>query len=534
MKNKILFLLSIVCLSTQLTAQPKIDKSVSIESKITGGGGYSKVLQLNNGNTFFFHEEKKEVVLSIFDSHHKLIRTTTPDGEYWHHKGMKHVNISGVYEINKEAVIFYERSDRRKQTLFRMRLNGATGAVISDESLASIVKPIVYMSTMEFGNLFVEKDPESDAYAVVVNNLVVKNPDERVQVMHFDGNHKMLSTAFYKTAGENRRKISYCGAAVDGIKSVFLTVYCHQGEKDEEAHLFVGKLENGHTNFIIKPLDFTSDFKQTNGVMTINHRNNTLLLLVNALTHRQVFGSKSFYSSTLIFLDPETLSVKGAKPLNNAKVDAFGQSELKKDTHFGGMPMELVVNKDNSIVITQEELTQEVFTTGKSVHYSTTLGNAGIAVLDENAEEKEGYEIAKKQIIQALLLDQFYVSDRRKGIFVNNRFRRNDVEYRSYLYARTGSKNFVIINDNVKNFEKEDNEKKKAANAGFAAILYTLENNKAQKTYLFGEPEGKYNTSSCFLQAADYKASTNVLATVLMERSARHDYEAKIVWVDFN
>jgi hypothetical protein len=268
--------------------------------------------------------------------------------------------------------------------------------------------------------------------------------------------------------------------------------------------------------------------------MTINRNNNTLLLLINTIV-QQASTNKSYYSSSLIFLDPETLSLKGAKDLYHKKINEFGRSKLKKTDYFGGLPMEMTINNDNSIVITEEELVQEIiYRNGAPMHYLTKVGNTGLMILDENAEEKEGYEIDKKQIADRALLSPFHVADRRKGIYEVDKFRRNDIEYKSYLYAGSTNKNFIIINDNIDNFEKEDTEDKGIAKRGFTAVLYTIQNGNVEKNYLFGKPTDKYNTTSCFLQAADYQKKTNILATVMIERSARHDYEAKVAWIDFN
>jgi hypothetical protein len=245
---------------------------------------------------------------------------------------MKATSILGLYEINNEAVLFMAQADGRVPTLYRLRFDGNTGALNKEEEIGALPKIKLFSLFAEENNIYVEKDPESDCYAVIYFNGYAQDKDERIRVVHYDGSHKMINTAFYESPDENYKYLKFIGAVVDGSKRVFICSYGAASLRGKDARVYISRLKVGDSVFENKNLEFTEDFKETKSVMAYNHNTNTIRLLTMSFAKGKLsfFGNAALgmYLSFLSYIDPETLTLKKVVPLAGQKIDEYVHKTL--------------------------------------------------------------------------------------------------------------------------------------------------------------------------------------------------------------
>ena len=220
MKKTLLSLLAALFACAAFAQQFKIEKSESFDEP---DYGWCKILQLKGGNTFYFHTQNKEgIEVVVFDQKRKKIAEKTIEGRLWDNRKLKSTEILGLYEINGEPVLFMLQADDREPTLYRLRFNPANGALVKEEEVGRLpkVSPFagyaVVFGNAEPSNIYVDKDPASDNYAVIFFNGFAHNPSERIKVQQFDGTHKKINEAFYESPDKDFKYLMYIGSAVDG------------------------------------------------------------------------------------------------------------------------------------------------------------------------------------------------------------------------------------------------------------------------------------------------------------------------------
>jgi hypothetical protein len=517
---------------------PKIEKSEAFDEP---GDGWNKVMMMKNGNTFFFHFSKRDgIEINVFDKSRKTVATKEIKSELWETRKMKNTLIAGLYEINNEAVLFMVQSEGRVPTLYRVRFNSTTGDMVKEEEIGTLAKTKLVSFGGEINTVYIEKDPESDCYAVIFFNNYAGDPDERIKVLHLDGNHKVLNTAFYESPNEDFKYLRYIGAVVDGNRRLFLSVYGAASMKGKEGKVYISGLKAGNPAFINKPLNFTEDFKDTKSVMTYNHNNNTLQLLTLSFAKGRLsfFGDRATgsYMAFMSYIDPESLDLKSVKPIAGAKINEYAHDVLNTDLNYRGLPQQMIINKDNSTTILSEEQTQEITVdqNGNVVSSMTYLGGIGVNELNADGTEKSGYAIRKLQAA-AGLIDPLYISSRSKGRWNYVKGFADHNSYMSFDYINTDKNRYIIFNDNNKNFDKDEDQKKRkiVTNVNkLNTICYSLNGSGVNKSYLFGDTGDNDKSNSCHIEASDFDQATGTYATIMIERDGR-DRQAKMVWVKF-
>lgn len=566
--KKILLVL-VACLATHLplfAQQFKIEKSIAFEEPEFG---WNKILQLKNGNTFFFHSTRRDgIEVTVYNKQRKQISTRTLESNLWDVGKMKLAKIVGLHEINGEPVLFVMQADDRQPTLYRMRLNPNTGARMNEMKMGNMPKVSFFAGyAMAFGDvdipeIFVEKDPNSNCYAVIYFDGLAKEGNARIRVVHYDGTHKQLNTANYFAPDNKYKYLRYIGAVVDSNKRVFLATYGFNGKanEDKEPGVIVSKLNVGDTKFSHTLINVSNDFNDTKSVMLYNRNTNRIQLMTATFTKENTpmweraywtgvdhkfFGMSIFRCLVLMsYFDAETLSTISVKPLAGSKIDAYGKQNINKDYNYNGVPQNMVLNKDNTTTVLLEDITYLSTNTGASAtssgrtHYKTKLGPVGVSELSEDGMELNGYAISKKQIADGTL-PVLYMAGRSNGIFAYptapGTSTSNNNHFLSYDYIYTDKGRYVIFNDLPKNSDKDEDEERRKAVAYVSktnTMCYKLGDPKIEKFFLFGEPAGDDKSVFSYIASSDFNKEINTYATMIVERDGR-DKQAKIAWVTF-
>lgn len=545
MKQLLIATLSLLlCVQTAVIAQKNdISYSASFEEPEEG---WNKLLQLTNGNTFFFHFTKKNgIEVTVYDAAHKVKATNVITSQLWNPKKMNQSAIEGLYEINGEPVLFLHQLLDRTPTLFHLRLDPNTGAVLKEKQMGTIARygtgaawALAY-GGVERNDFFIEKDPASDCYAVVYFNGFAHESGERIEVVHYSGAHKILSKSYYDAPNNAYKYLRYIGMTVNGEKQVHLCTYGYNKKGGGgNSKVILSRMRNGETAFTHKELDFTDDFFDTRAIMQYNPGTKKIQLLT--LTFLQAKRGSNYYATLLTTIDPETMFVTGAKMLTNNMASAYATSKLESNDGFHGLPQNMIINPDNTTTIISEEIVQIIrrSSTGNIVSANTSLGTIGITELDRSGEEQVGIAIPKLQQATGIL-EPMYQYQRGKGLWSYRgggmSMMGNNNAFLSFDYFSTLKNHYVVFNDYPENYDNPTVKKRKTvASIGKAnTICYRIENGVMKRSYLFGKPGTDDESNFCYIESSNFLTATNTYATLLMKRNGR-DKKAYIAWVSFD
>ena len=541
--KKILFIAAamLLCISSLMAQKVGIEKSEEFDEP---DYGWNKLLQLKNGNTLFFHSTKKDgIEVAVYNKQRKQIATNTIDSKLWDVEKMRHTKIAGLYEINGEPVLFVIQAEGKVPTLYRMRINGNTGAIVKEDELGHLPKTSLWQGyAMAFGvdasDLIVEKDPNSDCYAVIIFNSFAHNRSERIRVIHYDGNHKVLNAAYYESPQGQFKYLKYIGSVVNSNKRVYVATYGYNGNSSDVAsRVIVSKLSVGDSNFAHKLLNFSEDFDRTQSVMRYNATTNQIQLLTLSYTQskRHIMSNKTenYYLLLLSTIDPESLALLHLHQMVGAKINDYGKKNIDKDYEYAGLPQQMIINNDNTVTVLSEEMNQVTKSSGHTTITRTYLGPIGISELSDTGAELRGYAISKKQRAEGTF-PNLYISQRSKGIFMVAH-KGNSNEFLSYDYINSPNGRYVIFNDlpgNSDKDEEDDSRKTVSSVTSTNTMCYKLADEKMEKSYLFGQPEGKKESTFCYIESSDYNKEINTYATMIVERDGK-SRSARVAWITF-
>lgn len=543
MKQLLFALVATIMYAIPVYAQPqKIEYSQPFEEP---PGGKKKLLQLTNGNTFLFYfTNKKGIEVTVYGKDRNIAAQNTITSNLWDVRAMRESRIVGIYEINKQPVIFIYQILDRIPTLFRVKVNATTGKVDGEMKICTLPKLQRGSAwAMAYGGVkppsfYVEKDPTSDNYAIVNFNSLAGESDERIEVVHYgivNGNHKRLSQAYYDSQGF--KYLNFLGMVVREDKSVFLCTYGYNTKNSggKDSRLIISRLNAGEKNFTNKLLEFSDDFKETNAVLQYNPGSATLQLL--SLTYVKNKGGIKYFISLMSYIDPQSLYIVSTKPIVNEMAAYYMERHYGdakgNNSKFIGLPQMAAINQDNSTTIIFEENTQIISynSSGVVVGAQTNLGKIAITQLDPKGSEQEGIAILKQQISPGLI-NEFYTTNKQKGIFNLSGLNINS-EFTSFDYVSAKNNNYIIYNDYTENFidDKTTLRRKPLSTISTAnTVCHKLKYAGYDKFYLFGEPKDDKESTFSFIESSHFLKSTNCYATLVIERKGKHK-EAKIAWV---
>ncbi|PQJ08725.1 hypothetical protein CJD36_022800 [Flavipsychrobacter stenotrophus] len=533
MNKPVLLLIALLLSSSCLFAQnPRVEKSETFEAPVVG---WNKVLLLKNGNTFYFHFTRRDgIEVNVFDKSRKPVAAKEITSELWNPRKLPASVVEGLYEINGEPVLFLAQFEGKLPTLYRLRFDPFNGDLVKEEVIGTMSRSGAFDGSAD--KFHVEKDPQSDCYAVTFFNLYERGAEDRIKVIHYNGSHKPINLGYYTPPDDSLNYLNYIGSVVDGDKRVYLATYGSSNRKGENAHVFVSRLNATDSVFQHKALEFTEDFKDTKSVMHYNHVNNTLQLFT--LTYAANRGGAGVYLSFMSYIDPESLKLNSVKTLGSVKANEYVHNKLGLEKNYQGMPQHMIVNKDNSTTILAEEMThiQTVHRNGNSTSttYTTALGGIGITELNEDGTERNGYVMMKKQIATGTT-PPLFMSTRRKGKWSIRSGYSDHNSFMSYDYINTDKNRYVIYNDDLNNGAKEDGEKGKVVAANITkmnTVCYSLNDATLTRGLVFGPSDSDDKYSAVYIEASDYLPATRTYATIVIEREGR-DKVARMAWLIF-
>lgn len=511
--------------------------------------GWYKVMQLSNGNTFFFNFNNADgVEVTVYKPDRKIAGRKKLTSTVWDPKNLKNSTMEGIYEIAGQPVIFLQQLNDRKPQLFRIQLNPENGTIIKQQKIGELPKySLMSGYAMAYGGVdqedfIVEKDPYSDAYAVVHYNSFSKESDKRIELVHYaveNGEHKEITRSFYNS--QNFKFTNYIGMVVSGEKAVHLAAYGYNtassGGKD--SRVIISRIRKGETAFTNVNLEFTDDFKETDGLMNYNPETGIIQLLTLTLVKSK--GNTNYYLSLMSYIDPESLQIIKKTIISYEGLNAYIKSKRIGEDVFDPLPANMILNNDNTTTLLFEEIGQHAINSSST---EVRFGRIGVITLDNTGKDIEAYAIMKGQIATGHPMEKLYLAKRGKGLwsYVTRRGAtmytpQDNRSFYSFDYINTASNStYIIYNDNTNNYSNgaaiTDANKMESIKAvsESVATYRKIQPSKITSGYFFGRNANDDQTAFCNVESAHFRKETGVYATLMVKRYKK-EKKAYIAWV---
>ncbi|MBO9728106.1 MAG: hypothetical protein J7623_05655 [Chitinophaga sp.] len=539
LKNILLACVYSMLLPLMLLAQsPKVARSQAFRKP----DGASRLLLMKNGNTLYFHFTRKNGIdVVVYDNKHQGAPIVNSQLKSWQPKNMDDISFKGLYEMNGQAVAFLVHYKGMKPCLYRLVFDGNTGKLLREDAVSEdFTGNHPDMNT----GFYVQKDPESEYYAVVASNKLPRGgPGERIQITHYSPDHTKLNEAFYESPKGTYRSHFLADIYVHRDDFVFLAFYaCDTSWADgKDSKMMVARLSKGAKVFDYKFLDYMADLPEPVVSLRYNSTNKTLYLL-SAVSAKGVNKPYTMYYwmrnlvLQMSIIDPYSLIVKNNYFIDHPLLSEYAHTHLKYQTPYYGVIQDFQINADNSISLMYEELAQ---ITSRAT--TVRLGDIGIARIDESGKEMPGsYAIAKEQIMRGYI-DPYFIDRRYRrrwsffSGFLGDKDMVNNAVF-SYDYMFANDKTYVIYNDFPENIDDKNEDSRgkvrmrRVSDAN--TVLAYHDGNAVKRIYLFGEPENKNVSRFSFLEMNAHSNDNKSYATMMIERHGKSK-QAYIVWITF-
>lgn len=558
MRNLFLTLAAVLCVQLSFSQVKNIEYSAPFEEPEKG---WYKIMQLTNGNTFFFNfNNEKGIEITVYKPDRKIGGKKVLSSSLWDPKNMKNSTIEGIYEIAGQPVIFLHQLNSRVPELYRIQLNPDNGAITQQKKLGELPKyGMMAGYAMAFGGVdqedfIVEKDPYSDAYAIVHYNSFAKESSKRIELVHYaveNGEHKEINRSYYDA--QDFKYTNYIGMVVNGDKQVHLAAYGYNtsGSGGKDSRVIISRIRKGESAFTNLNLEFTDDFKETEGLMNYNPQTGMIQMLTLTLVQgdkkRNIMTGMSsgtnYYMVLISYIDPESLQIIRKTLLPMEDVENYVKSKNIDKKGFAGMPVDMILNNDNTSTILMEEKSEII---SKSTTIEIPFGNIAVVTLDGTGKDIEAYAIQKCQDGKSgQQMENMYLAKRGKGMWsyrkragLSMNAPLDNRAFYSFGYVNTSSDNkYIIFNDNRENYQdgapkrQKDNSVLCAGAVSDAVTVFRKVNNKGMESgYLFGRNANDDQTSFANVESAHFRKETGVYATLMVKRVKR-EKKAYISWV---
>lgn len=529
MKKIILLFMTVMTLQS---FSQKQDKSAAFEEPL----GWCKLVQLKNNNTVFLEFTKKEGInVTLFDAGRKKISSDKLALTMIEDK-LGYYIISGIYEIAGDVVVFYQKGEDRTPILIRLIIDGKTGKLKSEEKIAELNKITTgdayaaAFGDVDMPDLKIVKDPESDYYALIRYNTFAPETKDRIEVLHYDPQHKVINKANYTAPGNKYKYTKYLSAYVHKDDYVVIGTYGFNTKKSggEDARFYVSQLAKGKTSFVQKELAYSDFYKGARGHFIYNNVKGTINMVL--ITDVQVKGDNRKYDIVFQSINPTTLQLEKPYKIDYSKANEIYKNNFNRKYDFEGMIQGTFVDKSGNLIVLSQNTTIK-YGNGSGI-VGTFLGDFALITISP-----EG-----KIINTALVPANVYVSGKHKEFNCNDirtGYRPADSwddpglaseQYFAIDVVTTENSNYIFFNNTKENMELPDSEEPRLVKAisATAAVKYTYSSNTLKKEYLFGIPKDKKDNEFCNFSSSDYNAAAKSYATIVTDPKTK---KSSVLWL---
>ena len=400
MKHELLLLLCIF----SLTSWGQDKKYVQSENLDLPLVGCNKVLCMKNGYTLLFHLEcKKNIAVKVFDSTHHLVAGTNEPCFNLDNSITEGLVFKGLYEIDKNAVLFIEQEKHHIPTLIKLTYNGETGKLINDKIIGvppKFAKRIYYYPVKC-----------NEGYAVLFN---IDEPKLDISDLHVkfysinDEIKKSIKIEIDKSSYENLKVLG----VENQLQGLFISLDLEKGgnitlERGEnvlkvdsklQKHILNCYIPKGSTEVYKNKVELPENFSPLYSLYTYNEFASTLNSFVFCYKkHVNETGQISWdytidaANSNLFFKISETdMSIESNK-IQNKLADSFLKNQNAEDKDFVGVPFKMLTNRNGlSTLFSQSIIQHNEKGNFNGPIFEDFLGSICVTQFDDDGKEMWG------------------------------------------------------------------------------------------------------------------------------------------------
>ncbi|PBQ34198.1 hypothetical protein CNR22_21300 [Sphingobacteriaceae bacterium] len=513
----------------QSFAQKK-DKSASFPEP----EGWCKLVQLKNTNTCFLEFTKKEgIKVMLYDSLRKKIGSGKLATKLIDDKLGYHI-LSGIYEINGDVVIFFEKGEDKTPIMIRLIVDGKTGKLKAEDKIAELEKMsmkdgyAIAFGGLDIPDIRIVKDPESDYYAMIRYNTLAAETKDRIEVFHFSPDHKIINKANYTTPNNKYKYTRYLNAYVHKDEYVILGTYAFNTDKSggDESRFYISQLSKGKTTFLQKELGLTEYYKHPTSEFVYNN--------VKGIVHMIIMpgGKSSGEGINIVFQNfkPSTLAVEKSFVPDASKVNDYYRNTIGSKDDFAGMIQGAFVDKSGNLVLMFQETTIKIDKFGTVT--ATFLGDVALLSISAEGKTINGAVYPFSSVVSGD--HSMYNSNKIKtGFRPAYNFDDKGLASEQYYgidFISTENASYLLFNNMPKNMETDDVKSIKTVKAisGSTAVKYIYKGDAIKKDYLFKKPKEKDDVTFCLFGCSSYYAPRKSYATIYTDPETE---KSSVVWI---
>jgi hypothetical protein len=495
MKKTALLLLSMLALHAFPQAQKK-EKSGSFD--IPDGHPYKEyhayVKELKNGNTFYMNITKKEGInVLLFDTTHKKIGSGKLDLKLVGDK-IGYFEMEGVFEISGNVVFFLQLAEDRTPFLVRVIVDGKTGKLKSEEKVGEMEKIkagagyAMFFADVDIPDFTVEKDPNSDYYAIITYNTFAKETKNRIEVTHCGPDHKVINKAFY-APNDHFKYTRFFSAYVKDKDYVLLGVYAFNTDKTggDEGRVYLAQLPKGSLAFKQQELAYRNFYKKVSGHFVYNKPKEMIHLYL--VTDVEYTRNKKIYETHLQNINPTTLKVDKEYAPDFSQVNTYYEEKMENKDDFNGILRDMTIDRSGNLILFYQ---QKTIVTGKN---SVKIFYGDVALLTVTP--------AGKTINSAV-----FPNDILGGTCVG-----------AMDMVTTENNTYLLFHNTMENMNRPENKSAHTVRARGEAIpvKYTYGNGTVTKDYLFKKPKEEKGNAYCDFAISDYNPKTKKYSVIYFD-----------------
>lgn len=508
--------------------------------------GQARILLMKNGNTAFVRVTPKDGIdIRLYGPDHKQIATKNLQPEYGKLRAM---SVKGLYDLNGELNLFVSEIEEKTPSLYRLRIDGQTGALKELKTIATLDKTSMGLGyAMAFGHVpmpdfFVRKDPASDNYGVVRYNTFVEDRKQRVELVQYnsDGTEQ---TRNYLSSPDAKYKFTQILDFVAVDKDAYALIYSYNtpssgGSSNE---LLLASVKNGVVTY--KNIGKSLTRRIDEGILRYNPVTKDLVFMTEEITGVSGgWGTSTVkYSVQFNIIDIAAAAIKSSVDVRTSSIRTKYRKVFKEeDEAFSPLPQELYVNGDGSFTAVFEDLTQIVRTTNHGSHNAgVILGSIAVVTYNGDGTERSSVLIPKSQTTNPgsfgggggyASVGGFYIADRNNSATMLA----SGNQFKSFAYLNGKQKSYVFLNDIEENAERIT--KGKLTNikgvGDCEGWIYDLSSTQSAtlpipvRTAAFAKQKSKDRNLGLFT-VSDFDREHGVYATLKLEKGEG----VKLVWM---
>lgn len=543
MTKRFLLCLILLAFTLHLSAQfTEIAKGPAFEEPEKG---ISKVLLLKDGSTFYFNLLKSSLKVKIYDPNYKTVPLKPLSLGLGSLKGTE---VVGCFEINGNVVLFISEFEEREPILNRVVINPKTCEVVSSGKIASLKRITLgdaYASifgNVPMGDFMVSKDPYSDNYAIAYFNSFVSERDQRVEIVHYDKNHKEISRSFMSSPQDKFKYILIRNLVVLGDQQVIALLYAYNTRSSggKEDDVLIASFSNNNQSVNYKVVDIQDGFSLGRGLLRYNPVTKKVLMVSTYEFSKRVRKELDIepgdmeYALQLHEIDPITLNVVKGTAMNGNDINKKYKDLFGERKNYSGLLQNFFINDDGGYSIILEGYYEEiqVYNGGRSTNTIQHLTDLAVINLDKKGFIRNGALLPKHFVVNTSAgngVSSFHASRDWSGIDLGG-----GNQFKLFAYLSGKNKNYVLFNDVQENADRIIKKGKVTAIRGLGECdAFSFETNSGEilpnRKYLFGAPDKKEHNMALFA-IADYDRERNIFATLRLEEEGR-DKKVRLVWL---